>query len=274
MTMHLTSKLYLNLLRFPAFKGKGRIENSMRNLFFAPPKYEVVHGLCMELSPLEWTEITLMRDGIIEPKTTALFGKLLRPSDIYVDVGAHVGFHTLVARHYVGESGRVIAVEPQPYNCQKILSNWRANDFSNIVLYIAAAGERSSVVVLHDQAVHDKSRLSLCLEPVNDEAQQFQVPVISVENLFCEQAIRNVKLLKIDVEGYELEVVNGLRACDRVIENIIFEVLGAPSDLSDKSHLLLDEVKKLGYQLRTVEGKLWDESELLPENNVWASFAK
>src|SRR5206468_1566389 len=116
MAMHLTSRLYVNLLRFPNFKGKGRIENSVRKLFFASPRYEVVHGLRMELSPLEWTEITLMRDGIIEPKTTALFGTLLRPSDVYVDVGAHVGFHTLVARHHVGESGKVIAVEPQPYN--------------------------------------------------------------------------------------------------------------------------------------------------------------
>ena len=271
--MNLTSKLYVSLLRFPSFKGKGRIEKSVRRHFLASPRYEVVHGLRMELSPLEWTEITLMRDGVIEPQTTALFGSLLRPSDVYVDVGAHVGFHTLVARHHVGESGRVIAVEPQPYNCQKVLANWRANGFSNIVLYVAAAGERGGVAVLHDQAAHDKSRLSLCLEPVNDEAQRFQVPVVSIEDLFREQGVGSVRLLKIDVEGYELEVVRGLRACGRVIENIIFEVLGAPAGLSDRSHLLLDEVKRLGYRLRTVEGKPWDVPGPLPENNVWASLA-
>lgn len=270
--MNLAGKLYVSLLRFPSFKGKGRIENSVRRIFFEPPLYEVIHGLRMELSPLEWTEITLMKDGLIEPKTTALFGTLLGPSDVYVDIGAHVGFHTLVARHHVGESGKVIAVEPQPYNCQKVLANWRANSFSNILLYVAAAGERGGAAVLHDQKVQDKSRLSLCLEPVNDEAQRFQVPIINVEKLFCEQGVSKIRLLKIDVEGYELEVVRGLRDCGCEVENIIFEVLGAPSELSEKSRLLLDEVRRLGYRLRTVEGKYWDGAEQLPENNVWASL--
>src|SRR5881394_3532043 len=111
--MRITGNLYQSLLRLPHFKGKARIENVVRKTFFTPRKWRVVHGLSMELNPLEWTEITLIRDGLIEPKTIALFDELLSVGDTYVDVGAHVGFHTLVARYRTGEAGTIIALEPQ-----------------------------------------------------------------------------------------------------------------------------------------------------------------
>src|ERR1700730_18322195 len=121
--------LYRRLLRLPEFMGKSRLIGFYRSVFFLTPRPRLIHGLRMELDPLEWTQSDLIKNGSLEPLTSALYGKLLRAGDTYVDVGAHIGFHTLVARHYVGQSGRLIAVEPQPYNCQKLLANWRANDF-------------------------------------------------------------------------------------------------------------------------------------------------
>src|SRR5205085_7512501 len=102
--MGLNGNIYSWFLRLPHFKGKGRIENLMRRAFFSTRVWRVAYDLKMELNPLEWTEITLIRDGLIEPKTISLFDRLLEEGDTYVDVGAHVGFHTLVARRKVGEA--------------------------------------------------------------------------------------------------------------------------------------------------------------------------
>lgn len=262
---------YRGILRLPDFRGKSRIENMARRICFAPEMSKVVYGLIMELDPLEWTQISLIKDGFIEPLTTALYGKLLRPGDTYVDVGAHIGFHTLIARYFVGDAGRVFAIEPQPYNCQKLMANWRANNFENLMLYVAAAGDQNTTVVLHNQSATDKARLSLCLEPVNDQPQQFRVPLVRLDTIFNEQDITHVRLLKIDVEGYEPEVITGLGQYSEIVENIVVEVLGAPSELTARSLAFVETLMYLGYRLQTVEGKSWTPHEPLPENNIWAS---
>ena len=225
----------------------------------------------MDLDPIDWNQSDLLRDGGVEPLTSALYGKLLRQGDKYVDVGAHIGFHTLVARHLIGETGLVIAVEPQPYNCQKLLANWRANGFENVALYVPAVGEHDTTVALHQQVETDSTRLSMVLEPVNDEARVFYVPLRRLEAILREQRVERVRLLKIDVEGYELEVVNGLGSFLPSIDNIILEVLDTSTGLSARSISLIEKLKSLRYKLNTVAGDPWDYRSPLPENNLWAS---
>jgi FkbM family methyltransferase len=262
---------YRTLLRLPQFKGKSRIVQLYRSLFFSSYRFRGNYDFVMDLDPIDWTQSDIVRDGGIEPLTSALYGKLLRLGDKYVDVGAHIGFHTLVARHLIGENGLVIAVEPQPYNCEKLLANWRANGFDNVALYVAAVGEHDSTVALHQQVETDSSRLSICLESVNDENRIFYVPIRRLETILREQRVEHVRLLKIDVEGYELEVVNGLGAFLPAIDNIILEVLDTASGISAKSVSLIEKLKSLEYELRTVEGVPWDYRSPLPENNLWAS---
>jgi FkbM family methyltransferase len=225
----------------------------------------------MELDPIEWTQSELLRDGSIESLTSALYGKLLRQGDRYVDIGAHIGYHTLLARRCIGAEGQVIAVEPQPYNCQKLLANWRANGFENLALYVAAVGEEESSVGLHQQVEADSSRLSMCLDPVNDEARVFFVSIRRLDAILAEQRVGHIRLLKIDVEGYELEVVNSLGAFSPAIDNIILEVLDTSSGITAKSVELIETLSRLKYQLHTVEGHAWDQKSPLPENNLWAS---
>jgi FkbM family methyltransferase len=260
--------IYRSLLRLPQFKGKARIIQAYRAAFFRNYKFTSTHGFVMELDPIEWTQSDLLRDGSIESLTSALYRKLLHEGDTYVDIGAHIGYHTLLARRCIGADGQVIAVEPQPYNCQKVLANWRANDFENLALYVAAVGEGDTTIRLHQQLEIDTSRLSICLEPVNDEARVFYVAVKRLETIFNEQGVKQVRLLKVDVEGYELEVINSLGRFDHAVENIILEVLDTSSE---KSLTLLGQLKSLDYELRTVEGRAWSAQTPMPENNLWAS---
>src|SRR5947209_6611895 len=120
--------LFTPFLRLPYFKGKTRIEELLCRLLWVPNQTVVLGGARMELDLAEWTQMQLLKRNWLEPRTLELYAKLLRPGDVFVDVGAHVGFHSLVARQIIGFEGLVIAIEPQPYNARKILENWRAND--------------------------------------------------------------------------------------------------------------------------------------------------
>src|ERR1700732_4899789 len=108
-------KAYDLVLRLPKFRGKAKLA-SLCGSMLRPKASRIIHDMRMELDPDEWLQVDLRTFGRLEPETTALFERILKQGDTYVDVGAHVGYHVLVARHCVGPGGRLYAIDPQPYN--------------------------------------------------------------------------------------------------------------------------------------------------------------
>jgi FkbM family methyltransferase len=225
----------------------------------------------MELDLYEWTQLALSSGQFTEPETVALMRKLLQPGDVFLDVGAHVGVMGLVARQLVGSSGRVIAVEPQPYNCERILRNWNLNGFNNLTLHVAAAGAAETVISLPQQSPTDKSRLSLALPMPDATDLNFLVPLVTLGSVITRAAVDRVRLLKIDVEGYELEVLRGLGEAAGRIENIVLEVLDEPTQNgSGGVNEIHDWCTKAEFELLTVTGQPWDGQLPVPEANLWA----
>lgn len=257
-------------MHLPQFRGVGRIQESARRILFPSLQSSVLSGLKMEIDPWEWVQNGIFKDGVVEPLSVRLYERILAPADTYVDVGAHVGFHALIARRCVGDEGRIVAIDPQPYNCEKILTNCRANDFSNILTIVAVAGGKSGFVTLNDQSSRDKSRLTMALTPVNDRPRQFRVPMIRLDGLFDDLGLRSVELLKIDVEGFEPEVLKGLGRHISMVRNMLFELLPDSLRSSDTTEML-NSIRTNGFELRTVEGKMWMPGDELPENNCWAA---
>jgi FkbM family methyltransferase len=99
--------------------------------------------------------------------------------------------------------------------------------FENLFLYVAAAGSQDAFVGLNEQSSFDRARLSLHLPPVNDRPQRFQVPLVRLDTIITSRKLGHVRLAKIDVEGYENEVLQGLEGSAECIDNIILEVLDA-----------------------------------------------
>jgi FkbM family methyltransferase len=256
-------------LRLPQFRGRWRILSALRRCLYEDSPVGLKYGFKMHLDPLEWTQLELIERGTLEPVTTDLFLKLLQPGDTYIDVGAHVGFYTLIARTRVGASGRVVAVEPQPYNADRILQNWAENSYTNLTLFLAAAGDVVGDVKLQLQPVTDRARLSLGDSVLADKVSTFTVPVRRIEDVFASEMLRNIKLLKIDVEGFELQVLRGVQSRLSDVQNLVFEFLPAANE--SKSGLeVLELIRGQGFRLFDVLGQPWDFGQPLVENNVWA----
>jgi FkbM family methyltransferase len=256
-------------LKLPYFKGKTRLESILLYSFRYPRKSKVYGDLLMELDYAEWMQLQLIRGHWLEPQTLSCYEKLLRPGDVFIDVGAHVGFHALVGRKIVGANGFVIAVEPQPYNSFKILRNFRVNGFINLKLFVAAVSDVSGMVELCDQDITDRSVLTMLDSGGKNEAQKFTVPLLRLDSILKDQGERRIKLLKLDVEGLELEAVKGLGDRIKNVDNLLFELLEVnPSPRTLELFLLLAAE---GFEIRTLDGVPWTHGSPIPESNLLAS---
>ena len=80
----------------------------------------------------------VLSSGTYEPEETRLFRSKCRPGDTVIDVGANVGWYTVIASKLVGKKGRVIAFEPEPVNFAILKKNVLANGCENVILELKA----------------------------------------------------------------------------------------------------------------------------------------
>jgi FkbM family methyltransferase len=139
--------------------------------------------------------------GSWEQDKQIMFTKIISPGDIVFDVGAHVGFYTLLAAELVGPTGRVVAFEPVPRNLEILKRHIQLNGYTNVTIIEAAVSNSSGFVSFdaqpgQDSAGHisDKGCLQVSTI-VLDELVGNKLPVPSV--------------IKIDIEGAEYLALSG-----------------------------------------------------------------
>jgi len=147
--------------------------------------------------------------GLYEPPVTRVVQQHLRPGGIVVDVGANWGYFSLLAAATVGDGGTVFALEPDPRQFEALSRNVSANGFRQVTPLQAAAsaeeGRLSLVGYDEGQANRGVSRVADPSEP----GRRFDVRATSVDLLTA--ACPQVDLVKIDVEGAEDAVLEGMR---------------------------------------------------------------
>jgi FkbM family methyltransferase len=157
----------------------------------------------------------LATSGIWEPHVTAVIRSVLRPGDVFVDVGANIGYFTLLAARLVGSSGRVHALEPSEGTYAKLVANLELNDLANVVPECVAAGATSGEATFRDVVEGTNTGASsLRSDPERGwgvrRAVPVTVPLRTLAEVVPEPDWPRLRRVKIDVEGYESDVLAGL----------------------------------------------------------------
>jgi FkbM family methyltransferase len=166
--------------------------------------------------------------------------RVLEPGAVYVDVGANIGYFARIGSRLVGPAGRVHAFEPLPSALPLLRANAAAYD--NVTVHPVAVGAAEGEIDFYVQAMGDTS--SADPDPA---AERIRVPVATLDTALA--GTPRLDLLKIDVEGYELEVLQGARELIRThLPLVYFEFLvhynqGRGLSLADYKALL----EPLGY---------------------------
>jgi FkbM family methyltransferase len=128
---------------------------------------------------------------------------ILKPGATFWDIGAHIGFFSLLASRLVGDAGRVHAFEPMTENRQRLLTAVELNQGNNLTVHAVAVAGASGEAVLH---AHPSTTM-WTLVPERGETAGITVPCSTLDELA--QSLESPDLIKIDVEGAEVSVLRG-----------------------------------------------------------------
>jgi FkbM family methyltransferase len=150
--------------------------------------------------------------GVWEPNLTSWLEARLRPGDVFVDVGANVGYFTVLSSRLVGASGRIVSIEPSPLTNTVLRRNIAANGGENVRVENVAAFDSSGEVVVFGASERIVGGTTLDPDWADRWAFDTQVSVSAepLSNLLSDDEVARAAVLKIDVEGSELQVLEGM----------------------------------------------------------------
>ena len=144
-----------------------------------------------------------------EPDQCRRMRAILRPGDGMIDIGANIGWHSLIAAAAVGPEGRVLAFEPDPINHRLLSASASANRFDWLEAYPLGIGAEHGTGPLHRPALGNNGQHSLIETGAPGESVMIDVaPLDSMIALID----RPIRCLKMDIEGFEARALQGMAA--------------------------------------------------------------
>ncbi|MEX2392928.1 MAG: FkbM family methyltransferase [Actinomycetota bacterium] len=175
---------------------------------------------------------------------------LVRPGDVAVDVGAMIGYYTMILGHGVGPKGRVYAFEPDPDNFAILVENASINGYEHVQPRRAVVGAASGTTQLHraPEAYRGDGRAY----GVPGNRPSVEVEMVALDELIAEE----VNICKIDVQGYEGHVLAGMRELIARSPQLVLFLEFTPTSLelagTDPAELLA-EFKRFGFVMYEIE---------------------
>ena len=155
--------------------------------------------------------------GVWERLTTEMFRKVVREGDIVVDLGANIGYFTLLASRLVGKEGKVYAFEPEPANYGLLIKNIEINGYRNIIPVQKVVFNTSGTVKLFIDG-RDAGGHRICKYD-DDKAQSIEIESVTLDDYFRDKG-HPINVIKMDIEGAETAALLGMNRIIRENENL------------------------------------------------------
>lgn len=205
----------------------------------------------VKLNAQEALTLGIVYLGTINKYETKILKKIIKPGDVVIDIGAYVdGWYTLLAAKLTGNKGHVYAFEPHPVYFQRLKENVQLNQLTNITLERLGIFNKNGRSMFYEAQFGSSIIKSHVAALTKIKPKEIAIQTITLDTYVKAKNIRQVSLIKIDVEGAEMAVLRGgnrlLRsknAPDLVVE--VFDIQLRRGGSSEAK--LLSYLKRLGY---------------------------
>lgn len=188
--------------------------------------------------------------GVWEPHMTHWLQHRLSPGDTFIDVGANVGYYSVLASRLVGDGGNVVTVEASPVFHRRLLQHAQLNDCRNIRAVNAAVSDSRKKLTFI--LASSKNTGATSIVPYEGPAEStFEIEARPLPELLKPAELTNARVIKIDVEGAEGGVVRGLAPMlDKLRSDVEITVEVTPSrmeQLGDSATELVETMREHGF---------------------------
>ena len=182
----------------------------------------------------------ILRSGYLYEKFYLSFMfQYIDPCKNIIDIGSNIGTHTVILCNYL-INGIVYSFEPQPVVFDILAENIRINKCANSTIYNIGASSHSELCYMNAQYDIPEDQGSFCIVSSDSPEKRIQIPCIDIDTL----CIENIGFIKIDVCGYEYNVLLGIK--NTIVQNkptIFIEI----QNTSPTKELTLNILKEFGY---------------------------
>jgi FkbM family methyltransferase len=242
------------------FSIKGLTGNRVFNPFYTPvcrlllPPCIKVFGYKLYLNPND-SLCGAMASGVYERFEVNLFRRVVKEGDVVVDVGAHIGYYTLLAAALTGKNGKVYAFEPEPLSFSILTRNVKENNLNDRVILVKKA--------VSDEAAKTK------LFPLNKHLRSHGVTLpsgkaVNVETTTLDKFFKDknwkVDVVKIDVDRAESLVFSGMKKIVEQNRNLKVFMEFSPAKLKRfgvEPHKFLEKIMDWGFVVWAIEDGRW-----------------
>jgi FkbM family methyltransferase len=265
---YLSGKLFKHYLLLPDHPSKVRVENWVGKTFFPKGILLSGHGTSLRLDANDWITRIMMEEGNFEGRSLALAKNLLKEGGNFLDIGANFGLYTCVLGNLPGVT--CISVDASAEMMNKLEQNLSLNrrviavkaqtalasDFGFVKFFCPDQGNKgTSKTVKKGEEVAGKFDILGCV-PLNE--------------LLAHIGINPIRLLKIDIEGFEMEVFKTFDFDGPYRPaNIIMEFIPKLHAHGFTFQACTEFFKAKGYELLNVEGEPLVSETQIPEDNLW-----
>ena len=264
-------KLMLNYIRkIPNHPAKIRLVNWLNDIWLGGGLNLISpNGSKYNFSTKEFIGHEIIYSGSYEPLTLKLCEEILQEGGVFVDIGANVGLFSIHLS--VNKNVSTYAVEPSFENFQRLINNINRNQLSNVTPANIGLSCEDSFGYLVNHSVENSGTFKV-VESHND-LNSYLIRLTTLSELLRYLKIKEIDLIKIDIEGYEMNVFKGLFTDNNVRpKNIVMEFSG----LMERTGYTMDDCYNyfiaLGYRAYDVLGGEYKLGDSVPECNIWWKY--
>lgn len=240
------------MINFSAIPQNSLLGKFLRGILKLIPKNAVLPILQGKLRGKKW----IVGSGIFgywletyELKKQKLFIEAVKKGDVVYDIGAHVGFYTLLVSTLVGSEGKVFAFEPLPENIFFLKKHLSLNRCRNVEVVEAAVSDENGKVSFQESVSSSSGQVF--------KSGKLNVKAIMIDDLVARKIILPPNVMKIDVEGHEYSVLLGAAAVLRKYHPVVFLALDNGETRKNCLELLLS----IGYKIDLISGENIERAE-------------
>jgi FkbM family methyltransferase len=229
-----------------------------------------IHGARHRVRFPDSIQTRLYYFGIWEPAVTQVFLDVLKPGDVVVDIGANVGYYTLLSSTCVGKTGEVWAIEASPSIFRELQEAVALNNATNVKVANLAVHNEHTRVHFYKATAENIGRSTMMEDGHEGMALEAEVEARPLGSIVPLERLLRAKLIKIDVEGAEWLVFEGIRPLlNQFSPETCWLMELAPQRMeAGQCEAIFDAFAELGYHAYRIQNTYLDDEYLRPRRQT------